>query len=518
MDKLEELRRHYLSDEFEFAKYLNPHYLYGDIHERVFHDMQEGHEKLLLLLPRAHLKSHCVAVDTVFRITKDPTTTIVYLSAVETLAYVQIAAIKAMFESEEYRLLWPEMFHPEESKRDKWTTWAINVDHPLRKAHGIRDYSLIIRTNKGAATGLHCDHLVLDDIVIDENAYSEAGRSDVRRAVGKFVAIKNPGASTLAAGTRYHPSDVYGGFKEAVVPRFDPKGTLIGNFPDWKVVEYEVEKNGVFLWPKEKHPQTGKWYGFDQGVLASKKAEYDSLGEHAQFYAQYYNEPNDPTSLRIDRSNFQYYSAARLKEIGGTWTYAGKPLLVFSACDLAWTDRLATGAYRRDFTAIAVIGVCWEGFIYVLDLEQFQTDKYDVYFERIDQLACKWGFRKIRVESNSAGTIVARELQNRVRQNGRSLVIDAKAKTSHDGKKAERYAAVLEPRYRAGTILHLKGGYSSVLEDQVIMPRPRHDDLKDALTEAIEISRVPGKRSINQPRDNKVVVISDRFGGRRVSR
>jgi len=519
-NKLSETRELLENNLFEFAKYLNPHYLYSDVHEEVFNEMQFGnHNKLLFLLPRAHLKSHCVAVHTVWMITRDPTITIVYLSAVETLAIIQVEAIKNMFESDEYKLIWPEMFHPEVTKRDKWSAFAINVDHPARRAMGIRDYTLIIRTNKGASTGLHCDHLVFDDIVTDENAYHESGRQEVSRAVGKFVAIKNPNASTMAVGTRYHPNDIYAAFKESMVPVVDEQGQILDTRPDWKIVEHAAEQDGHFLWPRTAHPVTGRWYGFNHQVLAVKKAEYDSVHQTEQFYAQYYNEPNDPDSYKVARGNFHYYNPKKLKEREGSWFYGSdfdmKKLSVFAAMDLAWSDR---NKGKRDFTAVAVIGVDYDGFIYILELDQWQSSDYDLYFNAVSDMAQRWGFRQIRVESNAAGTLVAKELTNRVRERGMALIIDAKAKTSHDGKKHERWAAVLEPRYKSNTILHRKGGLTQILEEQIMMARPKNDDLKDALCEAIEISRVPAKRAHSSRNQINVIPAHSRFGGRRMMR
>src|SRR5690606_24851556 len=136
---------------------------------------KDASKKQLLLLPRGHLKSHCVAVWTVWTITRMPWCSIIYVSAGEEVAKAQVYSIKNMLTSDAYRLLWPEMIHAEEAKRDKWTAWSINVDHPERKARGVRDNTLLVRTVKSNATGLHCSHLVFDDVVVPANAYSPSG-------------------------------------------------------------------------------------------------------------------------------------------------------------------------------------------------------------------------------------------------------------------------------------------------------------------------------------------------------
>src|SRR5690606_35143275 len=111
-DKLLEVREFYENDLFEFAKYINPDYMYGDIHRQVFEWLSKAESpKQLLLLPRGHLKSHCVAVWTVWTITRQPWCSIIYVSAGEELAKAQVYSIKNMLTSDQYRLLWPEMIN-----------------------------------------------------------------------------------------------------------------------------------------------------------------------------------------------------------------------------------------------------------------------------------------------------------------------------------------------------------------------------------------------------------------------
>jgi len=515
-----ELREYYENDLWEFAKYINPHDCYGEVHEQIFKWLSnpDCSDHQLILVPRAHLKSHCIAVWAVWQITRDPTTTMVYLSAMEELATVQVNAIKGMFLCDRYQLLWPEMINKEEAKRDKWAAWAINVDHPKRKEEGIRDYTIIVKTVKSNAIGLHCSHLVLDDVVTDKNAYTEIGRQEVQQAISQFASIKNPGAYTKAVGTRYHPADLYGLFSEALEPVFDEEGNIIGEEPLWDILEMKTEDagdgTGNFLWPRTLSPVTGKWYGFDTRILAKTRAQYFSMGQQAQFYAQYYNDPNDPGSETVDRKNFQYYNPRYIADHGDGWEYNGKPLSIFAAMDVAWSN-ITSAKGKRDYTAIAVIGIDADGFIYVLDLERFQTDKFDVYYEKVLALYRKWGFRKIQVETNAAGHFIEKELKNYIRQNGDTLVVEGRAATRHEGKKEEKHAMITYPRYEMQSVYHGKGGLFSVLEEEITLKRPPHDDLLDALTTAISISKPPSNRKRHTTSEDTKVVFHPRFGGRR---
>lgn len=517
----QELCDYYLGDLFEFAKYLNPHYMYGDIHAEVFHELQHNEcLNQLYLLPRGHLKSHCVAVWVVWQITKRPWTSMVYLTAGQDLAEVQMYAIQHMFESREYKDLWPEMINEAESSRDKWTNTAINVDHPARAALGTRDCTLRVKTTKSNATGLHCDELVLDDIVVPGNAYTKLGRSEVEKAVAEFTAIKNPGAVTKAVGTRYTEQDIWGQCMEAKLPVFDDEtGAVIDEEPLWWVMQRAVEDRGDgtgnFLWPRIKSDLTGLWYGFDRVELARKKAEMLSAGgKLAYFWAQYYNEANAPEQMRATKDMFDYYDKKHLKlDRNGNWTYKGQKLKLGAGMDLAFNENESTG----DYTAIAVIGIAEDGYIYLLDLVQFKTTKNSVYYEQLEALHDYWGFRRVHTDASGSGKVVVRELQSRIREQGRALSIVGVTYTSHDGAKEERFAAVLEPRYEARTILHYKGGVVPLLEEQIMKPRPTNDDLEDAVFIAVDNTKPPARGSMSGAATGRsnVVVASNRFGGRR---
>ncbi len=499
----DEIRQAAEDDLWTFAVLTNPSRVYGDIHKEVFHWLQREEFDQLLLLPRAHMKSHCIAVWVAWKITKEPWTTVLYVSATLGLAEQQLYAIKMILESKVYRRYWPEMINPNINDRAKWSQTEVKVDHPLREARSVRDPTLLAKSIEGNTTGLHCDVLVLDDIVVPDNAYTAGGRETVSSAVSQFSSIANPGAITKAVGTRYHPADVYGAFKEMIEEVYDEDGNVIDERPVWEVFERAVIVDGQFLWPRTQCPTTRKWFGFNHQVLAKIRSKYTQLGEVAQYYAQYYNDPNDPESQRLDRSGFQYYNKEHLKESLGTWYYADRPLAVFAAADLAYT----TGV-RSDYTAIAVIGVDPDWYIYILELSQFKTKKYDDYYKEVIRLHDKWKFPRIRVETQSGANLVAEYIKDTARKEGKILIVDGKPAS---GDKVERIAQILEPRYENQSIWHPRDGVIHLYEEQIILARPTHDDLKDAVAMAVSIARPAVNRNTTTKR--KVVHLNTRFGG-----
>ena len=518
-DTILQTRKILENDLWLFARAINPHYKYGEIHERVFRWLDDDGDarRKLALLPRGHLKSHCAAVWSVREITRNPWTSIVYLSAGEELAKAQIYSIKLMMLSKNYQHLWPEMINKNESQRELWNAFGFNVDHPERRERGTRDQTMLVRTVKSNAIGLHCDHVVFDDVVIPQFAYTETGRREVQRAIAQYSSILNPGGSIKAVGTRYHMKDAYIGWIEGVERIWDEeRREFVGERLQWDVLEEKVEDKGdgtgTFLWPREYVSKDNIAYGYDVQELERIKAGYVANGENAQFWAQYYHETNSAEDNRVGSDHFSYYERKFVEVHNGRCSIltggTKKRLNVFAAMDVAWTTK-----EKSDYTAIVVIGVDSDGYIYILDMDQFKTSMFSEYYDRVQNLQMQWGFRSIRVETNAGGKFVKQELETLVRRNGGSLVVDGKHVTGHDGKKYERHAAITEPRYHNKTILHYKGGYTSLLEEQVMLERPPHDDLLDALTAAIEISKPP----IELSDDTNIIQFTrdSRFGGRR---
>lgn len=506
MASIEEIRQLAEADLYTFARLVNPQREYGEVHEKVFNWlMQEEVPNLLLLLPRSHMKSHCMAVWVAWMISKDPTSTVLYLSATTTLAEAQLLEIKGILVSPVYSRYWPDMVHEEEGKREKWSTGAIAVDHPKRKAENIRDFTLFAAGLSTNTTGLHCNILVCDDVVVPDNAYTEEGRRKTAAACSQMASILNAGGIIRACGTRYHPADQYSIWKEQMVATFDENDEIVGEEPIWEILEEVVEIDGVFLWPRTARAD-GKMFGFNRKELARISALYT---DRTQFYAQYYNDPNDPESRRLDYSRFQYYDKKFLENKQGRWYFKDERLNVFAAIDFAFSyDK------RADSSAIVVVGVDNAHNYYIMDIARFKTDKINVYYQEVLDMHQKWEFTRLRAEVTVAQAVIARDLKLRLKESGSRIVVDEHRPNRQQGKKEERIAAVLEPRYENQQVWHYKGGYIPMLEEELVMARPAHDDIKDCLAAVIETAKPPKGRMRELTRTkNNSNMFHSRFGG-----
>jgi len=497
-----------------FITLVHPQTVLGSIHRELigWWNRSNASSHQLVLLPRDHAKSRMVAYRVAWEITRNPAIRVLYISSTANLAIKQLTFIKDILTSDIYRSFWPEMVHPDEGKRKKWTETEIAVDHPLRQAEAIRDPTVFTAGLTTGITGMHCDIAVLDDVVVKENAYTEDGRDKVKSQYSLLSSIEGAEAREWVVGTRYHPKDLYNDLMQMEVETYDDEGELAGAYNLYECFERQVENRGdgtgEFLWPRQQR-YDGKWFGFDSSILAKKRAQYL---DKTQFRAQYYNDPNDPESAAINRSLFQYYEPKFLTRSEGKWYYRNNRLNVFAAVDFAFSI-----TKKADFSCIAVVGVDAQHNFYVLEIDRFKTQKISDYFQAILRLHQKWDFRKIRCEMTSAQQVIVKDLKdNYIRQHGLALSIEEFKPTRHEGSKAERIEAILQPRYENRQMWHYMGGNCQVLEEELVLQNPPHDDVKDALASAIDTSVAPssaGQGNAQRARQMRRESTHTRFGG-----
>lgn len=503
MDKFQKIREAAEADLEVFIKLVAPERLLGSCHKEVIDwwTRPGAKDHQLLLFPRDHMKSALIAYRVAWELAKDPTLRILYISATSNLAEKQLGFIKNILTSSTFRRYWPNHVEEEEGKRAKWTNTEIELDHPARKVENIRDPSVFTAGLTTSITGMHCDIAVLDDVVVQENAYSEDGRRKVRLQYSLLSSIESGNAKEWAVGTRYHPKDLYQDLMEMVEDIFDSSGSIVSQEPIYEVMQREVEKDEEFLWPRQLR-KDGKWFGFDQAILAKKRGKYL---DKSQFYAQYYNDPNDPDNSPT--RNFQYYNKSLLVLRGSDWFYRDKKLNLTAAIDFAYSTRK-----RADFTAIVVIGIDEDNNIFVLDIDRFKTTDIKEYYNRLFKLYNIWGFTKLVAETSVAQAAIVKSLkEDHLRPAGIFMSIEEVKPTRHEGTKEERMDAILTPRYENGAIFHYRGGNTQVLEEELSSYNPQHDDVKDALSNAIAFAKKPSKSSYSKKRSVKY---HPKYGGR----
>lgn len=465
---------------YDYIRTVAPYAVMGQVHKDFCEFLQHNPDKasyLLGLLPRGHRKSFIIGMYCCWRIMKNPAITILYYSSTTDLAEKQLRSIKQTLESKLHQKLWPDLIDPVEGNRDKWSSSEICVDSPIRTKEGIRDSTVATAGLTTTTTGAHADLIVLDDLV-EPNNNNPAGRRLVEERYSQMQSILNAGGMIVAVGTRYDPKDLYDHLLNTYEEQYDHDGNLIGKRKSWSVFQREVEKDGEFLWPRTKRSD-GKAFGYNMQELARIKGSYI---DKSQFYAQYYNDPNRLGASKYS-NNFVYYEKEKLQESGGKWTISGKKLNLFAAIDFAYS--LSDSA---DSSCIAVIGETADKLYYILELDRFKTDRIKDYFDHLSRLHSKYHFRKLRGEATVAQSVIVKYLKDQLASQGTPLQIE-EYKPIKD--KEERMNAVLRPLYEENRIFHYKGGNCELLEAELLAAKPEHDDIKNAVADAIEIATPP---------------------------
>lgn len=506
---IDQIREEAENDLESFIKLVAPHRVLGSIHKELIRwwtgDSASSH--MMTLLPRGHQKSAMVAYYAAWLITRQPEITILYISATANLAEKQLGAIGGILTSKVYRKYWPEMVHEEVGKRTKWSVNEIKVDHPKREEEGVRDPTVFTAGLTTVVTGLHCDVAILDDVVVAENAYTEEGRRKVQAQYSLLASIENSDAKEIVVGTRYHPRDLYSSLMSLEYSEFNDDGEEVSRNKLYKVFERVVEDSGngtgEFLWPRQQRSD-GKWFGFDTKTLMVKKSQYI---DKTQFFAQYYNDPNDRGNSPISSSTFQYYDRKYITQKGGTWFFRDRPLRVYAAMDFAYSL-----GKRSDYTAIVIVGIDRERNKYVLDIDRIKTDKMSDYADLAIKKFLKWDYKKLRAEITAGQKAIVREVKERIRNAGLVIRVDEYSPSRHEGTKEERISASLAPAYDNGEVWHYRGGNCQVLEDELILMNPAHDDVKDALASCFNIA-VPPKTIRARATEVGTKYFNSRFGG-----
>lgn len=504
---VQEIREAAEHDLAVFIRLVSPHLALSQCHLTLIDWWTSSvrSDNIMVLYPRAHLKSQLMAHKAVWELVRDPTATILYVSATSDLAEQQLYLMKNILTSAIFRKYWPRMVNPEDAKRERWNSNEIIVDHPARAGGKVRDPSIKAAGLTTNITGFHASHVMLDDIVVPKNAYTEDGRQTVSSQISQISSIRLPGSKMDCVGTRYHAKDQYAVFMEQHYTEYDKSGNPVEEKPLWDVKVEVVEKDGVFLWPRERQPD-GRWYGFSATVMSKIMAGYAS--DMTQYWAQYYQNPNMGGGGRLTKSKFQYFDRDKLKRVDGHLHIHGKRLNVFAAMDFAYSLNR-----KADFTALVVIGMTYDNQYYVLDIIRFKSDRISSYFEAIVNAFRKWEFRTIRCEVTAAQQAIVTDLKyNYITSNNLPIRIDEYRPSRSHGSKMERIMAVLEPKYDNAQIFHFTGGFIHELEDELLSPKPKHDDIMDALTAAVDVATPPPRPRMSEA-GKQNIIYNSRFGG-----
>ncbi len=321
--------------------------------------------------------------------------------------------------------------------------------------------------------------IILDDFESELNTRTPERRADIKRWVVSTIypaLEESPGNEgwIWLSGTIVHYDSflqmTYDGFKKA---KEDNR-----SYP-WQVFFHRAIEDGKPLWSEQ----------FPLSKLESKKREFIEAGLVNKFAQEYMNDARDISnaSFKIDR--IQYFAGER-KYING-FNYIAEhdemiPVNLYIGVDLA-----ATASETSDYQVILVMGIDSRSNRYVLEYFRERIPTFDVPQKIID-IAKKYNpVKRVTIETVAAQEMV-RDMVTRMSAQEKRLMpgIFKGVKPPGRIKKADRLETTLGPIVNSKK-LYIRREMTEIVDEFFEHPKPRNDDIMDALYYADYFARAP---------------------------
>jgi hypothetical protein len=255
----DEARKRCLEDAIFLGNKILGYDVEEDPHGDLFRALASGKDKKLILWPRGHFKTSCVAIKIVQEILKDPDVRILVMQHKLSVTCEWVKEIRSHFDGSNPKSRLPELF-PEfcgerrtlQASRGKFTV-------PARKRKHLQQATVTAASPKATSTGQHYTQMHFDDLVHANNFRNVELLDRLWSEFNHFLPLLDPGGLVFATGTRYSHADLYARIIE------NDKGQS----------EWEISIRECFVGPKhdkllfpERITRDGRKIGFTLELLA----------------------------------------------------------------------------------------------------------------------------------------------------------------------------------------------------------------------------------------------------------
>lgn len=219
------------------------HYRSDGVHSNFIEHMESG-RRTLLLAPRGHGKSKVAQSMIAYEMIRSPNSRIALVSDTHTKSTMFLAGIKNALESADIiKNLWGDV---------RGKVWKDNSITMIGRTESHVEPGLIaMGAASGAITGMHFEHIYLDDVVSFDSSRSPV-QSERLENWFKTTLLPTlmPGGSITVLGTRYAPNDLYAtlinmGYKTKIFPAIQPDGTAL--IPWLQDIDDTFDENGNLI-------------------------------------------------------------------------------------------------------------------------------------------------------------------------------------------------------------------------------------------------------------------------------
>ena len=270
----------------------------------------------------------------------------------------------------------------------------------------------------------------------------------------------------------------------------------------WDVIFHRAIEDGKSIWSEQ----------FSLEKLKNKKREFIEAGLVNKFAQEYMNDARDITNAAFKIDRIQHYNGERKLMNGFNYIVDNEeviPINIYIGVDLA-----ATATETSDFQVIMVMGIDSGNNRYVLEYFRERIPTFDVPQKIID-IAKKYSpVRRVTIETVAAQEMV-RDMVTRMSADEKRLMpgLFKGVKPPSRIKKEDRLETSLGPIVNSKK-LFIKREMTELVDEFFEHPKPRNDDLMDALYYADYFARAPkstkmsvedfrGHKRKNKKRSNK---------------
>lgn len=432
-----------------------------EFHREIYSALENSSiRKLAVIAPRGHAKS--TLATKIYPLHKICFGTVKYIVIISESNDQSVALLQEIKDELEYNNDIKKFFGDLVGK-DRWR------EDDIVTANGIRVWARGSRQRvRGTKFQNHRpDLIILDDFESELNTETPEQRLKLKRWINASVlpAVEPKRGKVFLIGTIVH-EDSY--LNDIATDRDGKLG--------WDKLFYKaIKEDGTPLW-KERFPLE---------ELERIRQEYAAQGMEHIFYQEYMNESITPggglvKQEWIKEANYELLFADNtwwIKE-DGVW----KNMYVFYSIDPS------LGKLGGDLTGEIVLGVTCDNNRYVLEANELRMNSLDLT-RRFFEYFKKWKFQQAVIES-----VIFQEVL-------KDIIYDAMIKRNTffpliEEKPRDRKSKRLEgitPFYASGSIYH-NGLFPALNMQLKSFPKSKHDDLLDALWQALKNSYAPPKK------------------------
>jgi len=408
-------------------------------------ELECEHDRTLLLAPRGHGKTLIGTVAyTLWNIIRNPDVRIAIVASSHSQATEVLALIRGYIEADgPFRRMFGNL-----RGTTKWTESQLFC----RRVLLAREATISAYGADGSIVGRHFDVIILDDVVDEENAWTDGQREKLANWFGKVLRpCVMPTGKLHLIGTWYHLRDLYGVLLDSV-----EKGE-----GRWRVIQDSaIGHDGAALWPEE--------YSLER----LDEIRRDPTVGSVLFASQYLNDVSGYRDAIFRADWMQTWNASVLAEQGVSFNRLPK----YVGVDLAISQ-----SRDADYFAVVVIATDARGRVFVVDTFRDRLS-FDAQVKKIAEVSRSHRPVRVAIESNAYQAALAQHL----RKLGGVPVREVRTRTG----KVQR-AHRISPLFENG-LVYLPEHDHRLLDELVEFPRGGHDDLLDALMMAVEEARAGG--------------------------